>query len=40
VDRLTSCKEVQKNASVQRAIVIYYPHHQSEYFFPEIRWYV
>jgi hypothetical protein len=34
------CQQVDKNSSVQRAIIIYYPHHQSEYFFPEIRWYV
>ncbi|CAF1258541.1 unnamed protein product [Adineta steineri] len=35
---LPPCKPVEKNSSVQRAIIIYYPHHQSEYFFPEIRW--
>ncbi len=36
--RLATCKEVQKTSPVQRAIIIYYPHHQSEYFFPEVRW--
>ncbi|CAF4078946.1 unnamed protein product [Rotaria sordida] len=35
---LKPCKEIQKGSPVQRAIVIYYPHHQSEYFFPEVRW--
>ncbi|CAF4159482.1 unnamed protein product, partial [Rotaria sordida] len=35
---LKPCKEIQKSSPVQRAIVIYYPHHQSEYFFPEVRW--
>jgi hypothetical protein len=34
------CKQVEKSSSVQRAIIIYYPSHQWEYFFPEIRWYV
>jgi hypothetical protein len=34
------CKQVDTNSSVQRAIIIYYPYHQSEYFFPEVRWYV
>ncbi len=33
-----TCNEVQKTSPVQRAIIIYYPHHQSEYFFPEVRW--
>ncbi len=32
------CIEVQKTSPVQRAIIIYYPHHQGEYFFPEVRW--
>ncbi len=32
------CIEVQKTSPVQRAIIIYYPHHQSDYFFPEVRW--
>jgi hypothetical protein len=35
---LPPCKHVSKESPVQRAILIYYPHHQSEYFFPEIRW--
>jgi hypothetical protein len=35
-----ACKLVEKDSPVQRAIIIYYPHHQSEYFFPEVRWYV
>ncbi|CAF0812581.1 unnamed protein product, partial [Rotaria sordida] len=35
---LKPCKEIQKSSSIQRAIVIYYPHHQSEDFFPEVRW--
>jgi len=35
---LKTCNEVQKTSPVQRAIIIYYPHHQSEYFFPEVRW--
>jgi len=34
------CQPVDKNSAVQRAIIIYYPHHQSEYFFPEVRWYI
>ena len=34
------CHEVKNESAVQRAIVIYYPHHQAEYFFPEIKWYV
>jgi hypothetical protein len=37
---LPPCQPVEKNSPVQRAIIIYYPHHQSEYFFPEIRWYI
>ena len=37
---LSFCKEIDKSSPVQRAIIIYYPHHQSEYFFPEVRWYV
>jgi len=37
---LPPCKPVEKESPVQRAIIIYYPHHQSEYFFPEVRWYV
>ena len=36
--RSRTCIEVQKSSPVQRAIVIFYPHHQSEYFFPEVRW--
>ena len=36
--KVFTCKEVEKTSPVQRAIVIYYPHHQSEYFFPEVRW--
>ncbi|CAM2722764.1 unnamed protein product [Rotaria socialis] len=35
---LKECNETQKSSPVQRAIIIYYPHHQSEYFFPEVRW--
>ncbi|CAF3740625.1 unnamed protein product [Rotaria sordida] len=35
---LKPCKEIQKSSPIQRAIVIYYPHHQSEDFFPEVRW--
>jgi hypothetical protein len=38
VERPIPCIEIQKDSPVQRAIVIYYPHHQSEYFFPEVRW--
>lgn len=37
---LPPCTPVGKDVAVQRAIIIYYPHHQSEYFFPEVRWYV
>jgi len=37
---LPPCKPVEKESAVQRAIIIYYPHHQAEYFFPEVRWYV
>lgn len=32
------CNETQQSSPVQRAIIIYYPHHQGEYFFPEVRW--
>ncbi|CAF3350277.1 unnamed protein product [Rotaria socialis] len=35
---LPICRPVDKSQPVQRAIIIYYPHHQSEYFFPEVRW--
>lgn len=35
---LKSCEQVEKSSPVQRAIIIYYPHHQSDYFFPEVRW--
>ena len=35
---LPPCKPVEYESPVQRAIIIYYPHHQSEYFFPEVRW--
>ncbi|UJR27829.1 hypothetical protein I4U23_009097 [Adineta vaga] len=34
----TKCTEVKNTSAVQRAIVIFYPYHQSEYFFPEVRW--
>jgi len=37
---LPPCQPIEKESPVQRAIIIYYPHHQSEYFFPEVRWYV
>ena len=36
---LPACKPVGLDSPVQRAILIYYPHHQFDYFFPEIRWY-
>jgi hypothetical protein len=36
--RSSPCIEVQQSSPVQRAIIIFYPHHQSEYFFPEVRW--
>jgi hypothetical protein len=39
-NRLNSCKEIDGNRSVQRAIIIYYPHNQKDYFFAEVRWYV
>lgn len=35
---LPPCIPVSNESAVQRAIIIYYPHHQSEYFFPEVRW--
>ncbi|CAF0832488.1 unnamed protein product [Rotaria sp. Silwood1] len=35
---LKPCKPIEKTSPVQRAIVIYYPNHQSESFFPEVRW--
>ncbi|CAF4918381.1 unnamed protein product, partial [Rotaria sp. Silwood1] len=35
---LKPCKPIKKTSPVQRAIVIYYPSHQSEYFFPEVKW--
>lgn len=37
-NRFKNCKDTDRNSSVQRAIVIYYPSHQHEYFFPEVRW--
>ena len=37
-NRFKDCKNTDTNSSVQRAIVIYYPSHQQEYFFPEVRW--
>jgi hypothetical protein len=37
---LPPCTPVSQDSPVQRAIIIYYPHHQSDYFFPEVRWYV
>ena len=33
-----TCNPVTNSSAVQRAIIIYYPSHQSEYFFPEVRW--
>lgn len=38
VNRFESCQDTDPNSAVQRAILIYYPHHQSDYFFPEVRW--
>lgn len=35
---LPPCTPITAEAPVQRAIIIYYPHHQGEYFFPEVRW--
>lgn len=35
---LPPCTEVSNTSAVQRAIVMYYPHHQIEYFLPELRW--
>ena len=35
---LPPCTHLTDDAPIQRAIIIYYPHHQSEYFFPEVRW--
>lgn len=35
---LKPCEQVEKTSPVQRAIIIYYPNHQSDYFFPEVRW--
>lgn len=35
-----TCNPVTNSSAVQRAIIIYYPSHQSEYFFPEVRWWV
>ena len=35
-----SCREPDRNSSIQRAIIIYYPSHQNDYFFPEVRWWV
>ena len=32
------CRPVETESAVQRAILIYYPHHQTGHFFPEIRW--
>jgi hypothetical protein len=36
--RFATCKDMEKTSPIQRAIIIYYPSHQSEYFFPEVRW--
>ena len=38
VARIIPCTEIEKSSPVQRAIIIYYPHHQSDSFFPEVRW--
>ena len=38
VRRFESCQDTDPKSAVQRAILIYYPHHQSDYFFPEVRW--
>ena len=35
---LKPCEQMEKTSPIQRAIIIYYPHHQSDYFFPEVRW--
>lgn len=32
------CEAVQKTSPVQRAVLIYYPDHQKNEFFPEVRW--
>lgn len=32
------CRKVDKGSPIQRAILLYYPDHQKDYFFPEIRW--
>ncbi|CAF1147464.1 unnamed protein product [Adineta ricciae] len=37
-NKTAACKEVKNTSAVQRAIVIFYPHHQRDYFFPEVRW--
>ena len=31
---LPPCNPISNESAIQRAIIIYYPHHQSEYFFP------
>lgn len=38
VNRFDLCKDTDPTSAVQRAILIYYPHHQGDYFFPEVRW--
>lgn len=38
VPPLPPCQPVSNTSAVQRAIIIYYPHHQAEYFFPELKW--
>ena len=37
-NKTATCTEVKNTSAVQRAIVIFYPHHQRDYFFPEVRW--
>lgn len=37
-NRLTMCQDLDKNSSILRAILIYYPDHQANDFFPEVRW--
>jgi hypothetical protein len=37
-DAFRPCEQISNISAVQRGIIIYYPHHQSEYFFPEVRW--
>ena len=36
--QLSPCTSIGKELPIQRGILIYFPHHQSDNFFPEVKW--